>query len=61
MDFIERIFHLAPDGGNGLTEWAIVLVCVCACLALAVRIVAIKLGARDSGSSSYRRAGSRSF
>ena len=20
MDFIERLFHLSPDGGNGLTE-----------------------------------------
>jgi hypothetical protein len=27
MDFIERIFHLAPDGGSGLTEWVIVLAC----------------------------------
>ena len=27
MHFIERIFHIAPDGGNGVTEWAVVLVC----------------------------------
>ena len=27
MDFIERVFHIAPDGGNGITELAIVLVC----------------------------------
>ncbi|HUA64178.1 MAG TPA: hypothetical protein VML19_35880 [Verrucomicrobiae bacterium] len=27
MDFIERIFHIAPDGGNGLTEAAILLAC----------------------------------
>jgi len=26
MDFIERIFGLAPDGGSGATEVAIVLV-----------------------------------
>ena len=33
MDFIERIFHLAPDGGNGLTELAVVLVCALTALA----------------------------
>ena len=27
MDFIERLFQIAPDGGNGFTELAIVLVC----------------------------------
>jgi hypothetical protein len=26
MDFIERIFHVAPDGGSGLLEMAILLV-----------------------------------
>lgn len=28
MDFIERIFHIAPDGGTGYLELAIALVCV---------------------------------
>jgi hypothetical protein len=28
MDFIERIFHVAPDGGNGMTELAIVAVVI---------------------------------
>jgi hypothetical protein len=28
MDFIERMFRIAPDSGDGLTELAIVLVCV---------------------------------
>jgi hypothetical protein len=28
MDFIERIFHVAPDGGNGSLEWKIVLALV---------------------------------
>jgi hypothetical protein len=28
MDFIERIFHLAPDGGSGSLELAILLVLV---------------------------------
>jgi hypothetical protein len=27
MDFIERVFRIAPDGGSGMTELAIVLVC----------------------------------
>ncbi len=26
MDFIERIFGVSPDGGNGALEWLIVLV-----------------------------------
>lgn len=26
MDFIERIFHIAPDGGSGALELALVLV-----------------------------------
>lgn len=25
MDFIERIFHLSPDGGSGITEMGIIL------------------------------------
>jgi len=25
MDFIERWFHVSPDGGNGMTEVAIVV------------------------------------
>jgi hypothetical protein len=28
MDFIERIFHVSPDGGTGLLELAFVLVVV---------------------------------
>jgi hypothetical protein len=30
MDFVERIFHFSPDGGNGFTELLILI-----CLALA--------------------------
>jgi hypothetical protein len=29
MDFIERIFDIAPDGGNGLTESAVLLAVAC--------------------------------
>lgn len=28
MDFIERIFHIAPDGGTGLLELAFVLILI---------------------------------
>lgn len=28
MDFIERIFHFAPDGGNGITEMGLILFCL---------------------------------
>lgn len=35
MDFIERIFHIAPDGGTGAMELAIVLLLVIITLAAA--------------------------
>lgn len=35
MDFIERIFHVAPDGGSGVLELAIVLVVLVVLLAVA--------------------------
>jgi hypothetical protein len=28
MNYIETLFNIAPDGGNGLTELAILLVCL---------------------------------
>lgn len=34
MDFIERLFHIAPDGGNGLAELAILLGLACVCIGL---------------------------
>jgi hypothetical protein len=36
MDFIERIFHIAPDGGTGAMELAIVLLPVIITLAAAM-------------------------
>ena len=36
MDFIERIFGVSPDGGNGSTE-AIILLAVTIALAMVVR------------------------
>jgi hypothetical protein len=62
MDFIERIFHIAPDNGSGLTEWAIVVACVCACLLFAARTAAARssrrLGRTDARRS-LRRPGDR--
>jgi hypothetical protein len=36
MDFVERIFHFSPDGGNGFTELLILI-----CLALAASILCV--------------------
>ena len=36
MDFIERIFHVAPDGGTGLLELAMMLVFLIVPLAVAM-------------------------
>lgn len=36
MDFIERIFHVAPDSGSGVLEFAIVLVVLVVLLAVAM-------------------------
>jgi hypothetical protein len=48
MDFIERLFHIAPDGGNGLTELAI-------CLALIfVSAAVLVLRRRAKGQSRTR-------
>ncbi len=44
MDFIERIFHIAPDGGTGLLELAIVL-------ALIVLLAVVSLRRRGSRGS----------
>ncbi len=35
MDFIERIFHMSPDGGSGLTESLVLLVVALVPLAFA--------------------------
>ncbi|HXU84014.1 MAG TPA: hypothetical protein VN914_21615 [Polyangia bacterium] len=37
MDFIERVFHLAPDGGNGSVELLWVLVTAAAVLGASCR------------------------
>ncbi len=45
MDFIERLFHIAPDGGTGLLELAITL----ALLLIPITVLAVRRKAkRDS-------------
>ena len=36
MDFIERWLGLAPDGGNGAVELALLMTCACGVAAVAV-------------------------
>jgi hypothetical protein len=36
MDFIERWLGLAPDGGNGAMELALLMTCACAVAAVLV-------------------------
>jgi hypothetical protein len=48
MDFIERVFHIAPDGGNGLTELTILLGFVCICALLVTRVLASRLNSIDN-------------
>ncbi|MGH9447628.1 MAG: hypothetical protein ACRD3O_18145 [Terriglobia bacterium] len=50
MDFIERIFHVAPDGGSGALELAIMLVF------LIVPLAVVVLRKRRAWSSSWSRA-----
>jgi hypothetical protein len=35
MDFIERLFHISPDGGSGSTEFLVLFVVVVAVLLVA--------------------------
>ena len=34
MDFIERLLHFSPDGGNGLSEFLIVILLVATIISL---------------------------
>ena len=36
MDFIERIFHVAPDGGSGILEFALMFVLLICPVCLAI-------------------------
>ncbi len=55
MDWIERLFHIAPDGGNGSLEIGIVAGIV---VALAMMIAgAIKLGPRVKAWFAHRDLG----
>jgi len=37
MDFIERLFGISPDGGNGLTEAGLVIALIVLVTALLIR------------------------
>jgi hypothetical protein len=52
MDFIERLFHISPDGGNGMTE---LLLAVLLAAALAARLVR-ELFAKRAAQRSRRAA-----
>jgi hypothetical protein len=45
MDFIERVFHLSPDGGSGTTE----VTCILAMLVVVFGIVLLGRLSRASG------------
>jgi hypothetical protein len=47
MDFVERIFHIAPDGGSGLMELAILL--TIACVVTGALWLAAKFASEHSG------------
>jgi hypothetical protein len=44
MDFIERIFGISPDGGNGATEAVLVTFLVAAVIA-ACSVIRLRVGA----------------
>ena len=46
MDFIERIFHVSPDGGSGSLE-ALYLVVIAALVMLGLRTVSTRIRRRD--------------
>ncbi len=48
MDFIERIFGIAPDGGDGTTEALYVMVALAIVALVAARPMMRKLAARRS-------------
>jgi hypothetical protein len=54
MDFVERIFHVAPDGGTGSLELAIIFVLLAFPIA-----VALLRGARASLDRSHRTPGAK--
>lgn len=50
MDFIERLFGVSPDGGNGTTEAVIVLVLIAAVLSIICMGLVVR-GSRRSAQS----------
>jgi hypothetical protein len=50
MDWIEHVFHISPDGGNGVAEFFIVAAAVIVVVAAVWRLVA---RAKRSGSIAH--------
>jgi len=51
MDFIERIFHLTPDHGDGTLETLIVL----AVVAVPIAVRALRISLKQSGARAVDR------
>ena len=51
MDFLERIFHLSPDGGSGLTEFAVLVSILLATAVVPVFRLLLVVSDRSSRSS----------
>jgi hypothetical protein len=54
MDFVERIFQISPDGGNGVTELTIALAIFCIFALIASRVVSTRLNKPNGESASPR-------
>lgn len=52
MDFVERIFHISPDGGNGMTELTFALAIFCIFTLIATRVVITRLNKANGESAS---------
>jgi hypothetical protein len=52
MDFIERLFHISPDGGSGATE---------ATYILAITVIAVAIAFRKQIARAIRRRVHRSM
>lgn len=52
MDFIERIFHISPDGGSGMTELTFALAIFCIFAFIVTRVAITRSNRADDRSVS---------
>lgn len=52
MDFVERFFHISPDGGNGMTELKFALAIFCIFAFIVARVAITRLNKADGDSVS---------